>query len=151
MHELSIAQAIVDVASRHAAGRRVARVEVQVGHLRQVVPDSLLFAFGLVAQGTALDGAELVIEHVPAAGRCRECGAQSVMEDFPLCCAQCGGLDVEVLAGEELLVDALELEEEGEGFVIEERAAIAEQRRQSRSRPAIASVPGAIAQPTGNW
>jgi Zn finger protein HypA/HybF involved in hydrogenase expression len=34
------------------------------------------------------------------------------MEDFPLCCAQCGGLDVDVLAGEELLVDALELEEE---------------------------------------
>ncbi len=41
MHELSIAEAIVDVATRHAAGRRVVRVEVKVGHLRQVVPDSL--------------------------------------------------------------------------------------------------------------
>jgi hydrogenase nickel incorporation protein HypA/HybF len=112
MHELSIAEAIVDVATRHAAGRRVARVEVKVGHLRQVVPDSLQFAFGLVAQGTALDGAELAITHVAAAGRCRDCGAESVMEGFPLCCACCGGLDVDVLAGEELLVDALELEEE---------------------------------------
>ena len=36
-----------------------------MGHLRQVVPDSLDFAFGLVAQGTPLDGAELEIEHVP--------------------------------------------------------------------------------------
>jgi hydrogenase nickel incorporation protein HypA/HybF len=112
MHELSIAQAIVDVAMRHAAGRRVARVQVKVGHLRQVVPDSLHFAFGLVAQGTALDGAELAIAHIPAVGRCRDCGAESVMEGFPLCCARCRGLDVEVLAGEELLVDALELEEE---------------------------------------
>jgi hydrogenase nickel incorporation protein HypA/HybF len=112
MHELSIAEAIVDVARRHAAGRRVVKVEVRVGHLRQVVPDSLHFAFGLVTQGTALDGAELVISDVPAAGRCRVCGAESVMKDFPLCCARCGGLDVDVLAGEELLVDALELEEE---------------------------------------
>lgn len=112
MHELSIAQAIADVAERHAAGRRVAKVEVRVGHLRQVVPGSLHFAFGLVTQGTALDGAALKIEHVPAAGRCRDCGAESVMADFPLCCVRCGGLDLEVFTGEELLVDALELEEE---------------------------------------
>jgi hydrogenase nickel incorporation protein HypA/HybF len=112
MHELSIAQAIVEVATRHAAGRRVVKVEVKVGHLRQVVPDSLDFAFGLVTQGTALDGAELVISHIPAAGRCRDCGAKSVMEDFPLCCGRCRGLNIDVLAGEELLVDALELDEE---------------------------------------
>jgi hydrogenase nickel incorporation protein HypA/HybF len=112
MHELSIAQAIADIATRHGEGRRVVKVEVRVGHLRQVVPDSLDFAFGLITQGTALDGTQLVIEHVPAAGRCRECGAESVLEGFPLCCAQCGGLDLEVLAGEELLVDALELTQE---------------------------------------
>lgn len=112
MHELSIAQAIVEIAGRHASGRRVVAVEVRVGHLRQVVPDSLRFAFALLTQGTALDGAELAIEHVPAAGRCRDCGAKSAMEDFPLRCARCGGLDVQVIAGEELSVDALELEEE---------------------------------------
>jgi hydrogenase nickel incorporation protein HypA/HybF len=112
MHELSIAEAIVDVAVRHAAGRRVTRVEVSVGALRQVVPDALEFAFGLVAQGTALDGAELQITHVPAAGRCRACGAECVMAGFPLCCERCGGLDMDVRAGEELLVEALELDEE---------------------------------------
>jgi hydrogenase nickel incorporation protein HypA/HybF len=119
MHELSIAEAIVDVVTRHAAGRRVVKVEVRVGHLRQVVPDSLDFAFGLVTQGTALDGAELAIEHVPAVGCCRECCAESVMEGLPLCCARCGGLDVEVRAGEELLVEALELEQE---FAMNERS-----------------------------
>jgi hydrogenase nickel incorporation protein HypA/HybF len=112
MHELSIAQAIADIALRHAAGRRVERVEVQVGHLRQVVPDALMFAFELVAAGTALDGAELVIEDVEAVARCRACGAQTRQDGFPMRCGECSALDLEVVRGEELLVDALELEEE---------------------------------------
>jgi hydrogenase nickel incorporation protein HypA/HybF len=111
MHELSIAEAIVVVAERHAAGRAVQAVDVRVGHLRQVVPGALEFAFELTAKGTCLEGAELRIEHVPAAGHCRACGAESVLEGFPLMCAACGALDVEVMAGEELLVDSLELEE----------------------------------------
>jgi len=112
MHELAIAQAIVDIAVGHARGRPVARVEVRVGHLRQVVPDALAFSFELVAQGTVAQAAELVLEEVPPAGRCRTCGAQGPLDALPLCCAACGGWDVDVTAGEELLVDAIEIEEE---------------------------------------
>lgn len=111
MHELSIAEAVVDVALRHARGRRVAAVELKVGHLRQVVPSALEFAFELVTQGTALEGAKLRMEEVPAAGRCRECGAETALPDLPFRCRACGGWDVEVMRGEELLVDALELDE----------------------------------------
>ena len=112
MHELSIAEAVVAVASRHAAGRRVSRVELKVGHLRQVVPSALEFSFELVTSGTPLEGAELVIEDVPARGRCRECGAETELRAFPFRCARCSGLDLEIEAGEELLVDALELEQD---------------------------------------
>jgi hydrogenase nickel incorporation protein HypA/HybF len=111
MHELSLAESVVSIAGRHAAGRPVARVELKVGHLRQVVPSALEFAFELLAQGTELEGAELVMEEVPAAGRCRACGTESELPGFPLRCGACGGLDLELLRGEELLVDALELEE----------------------------------------
>ncbi|MEA2314544.1 MAG: hydrogenase nickel incorporation protein HypA/HybF [Solirubrobacteraceae bacterium] len=112
MHELSIAESIAEVAARHAAGRRVVSVEVRVGHLRQVVPDSLEFAFLLVTDGGALEGAELHIRHIPAAGRCRACSWAGEMEGFPLRCACCECLDVELTSGEELLVDALVLEDE---------------------------------------
>jgi hydrogenase nickel incorporation protein HypA/HybF len=111
VHELSIAESIVRIASAHAAGRPVTRVEVKVGHLRQVVPSSLQFAFELLANDTVLEGAELVLEEVPAAGRCRACGAESTLPGFPLQCAACGELDVDVIRGEELLVDSLEIEE----------------------------------------
>jgi hydrogenase nickel incorporation protein HypA/HybF len=114
MHELSIAESIVAVVERHARGRRVTRVEVSVGHLRQVVPSALEFAFELTTKDTPLDGAELVLEEVPAAGRCRSCDEMSRFDGFPLACRACGAWDVEVTAGEELRVEALELEEEEE-------------------------------------
>jgi hydrogenase nickel incorporation protein HypA/HybF len=97
---------------RHAAGRRVTLVEVRVGHLRQVVPAALELAFALVARDTVADGAELVLEAVPAVGRCRACGTETELAQLPLTCAACGGWDLELLAGEELAVEALELEDD---------------------------------------
>jgi hydrogenase nickel incorporation protein HypA/HybF len=116
MHELSIADAIVTIASRHAKGRPVSRVDVKVGYLRQVVPDSLQFAFELITQGTELDGAELVLEEVPARVRCRTCGTGTELTEFPAHCGACGGFDVEVTAGEELLVDSIEVEDGSEAW-----------------------------------
>ncbi len=111
MHELAIAEAIAQVALRHADGRRVAKIEVAVGHLRQVVPDSLAFSFELVSMDTPLAGAELELRIVEAGGRCERCGWEGSLPGFPLVCGACGGLDVEVTRGEELLVESLELDE----------------------------------------
>jgi len=112
VHELSIAQGVVEVVSKHADGRRVKRVEMRVGHLRQVVPSALEFAFGLLTEHTPLQGVELVIEHVPAVVRCRSCATDTTIAEFPFQCGGCGALDVQLVGGEELFVDALELEEE---------------------------------------
>ena len=111
MHELALADAVVAIARDHARGQRVSAVDVKVGRLRQVVPDALAFAFELVAAGTEVEGAELRVEHVPVRVRCARCAAESEAPEFPLACAECGSLDVDVIAGNELLVDALELEE----------------------------------------
>jgi hydrogenase nickel incorporation protein HypA/HybF len=117
VHELSIADAVAQVALRHANGRRVTRVELKVGYLRQVVPSALEFAWQLICEGTLLDGSELAIEEVPVHGRCRACQAEATLESFPLQCGRCSGMDMELLAGEELLVEALELEEEDDPLV----------------------------------
>jgi hydrogenase nickel incorporation protein HypA/HybF len=112
MHELAIADSLVRIACAHARGRRIVRVEVQVGYLRQVVPDALAFAFELVAQGTEAEGADLALEEVPIVAYCRRCEAEEELAGFPLMCPACGGTDLKLLRGEELLVDALELEDE---------------------------------------
>lgn len=62
MHELAIADSVVGIACRQADGRRVTKVHVKVGHLRQIVPSALDCSFGLVAEGTLVEGAELELE-----------------------------------------------------------------------------------------
>jgi hydrogenase nickel incorporation protein HypA/HybF len=112
VHELSIAGGIVAIAEQHARGRRVTRVEVDIGRLRQAVPDALRFGFNLVAQGTAVDGAELALREIPVRVVCRRCSAENEAEGFPFACDACGSLAVEVVDGEQLQVVALVLEDE---------------------------------------
>jgi hydrogenase nickel incorporation protein HypA/HybF len=118
MHELALAETVVAIAEEHAGGRRVARVELEIGRLRQVVPDALSFSFELVAQGTVVEGAVLALEEVPVRIACRACGAQTEMKAFPFACARCGGIDVEVTDGEQFQVVALELEDEPVGAAV---------------------------------
>ena len=112
MHELSVSAAIVDTAVRHAAGRRVTVVSVRLGHLRQVVPDSLEFWFGFVSRDTVCEGARLEQEVVPARLRCAPCAIEWQIEAPAFRCRKCGGADVAVICGEELEVESIEVEEE---------------------------------------
>lgn len=109
MHELSICEAIVSTAAKHAEGRSVSKVTVKVGHLRQVVPDALQFSWEVVRGTTVLKDAALIIEHTPAVVVCRECGARTTLDLPILACSQCGGFDVELLSGEELLLVSIDL------------------------------------------
>jgi hydrogenase nickel incorporation protein HypA/HybF len=112
MHELSIAQALVEqveaVAAKEQASR-VARVSIVVGALSGVDPEALRAAFPLVAEGTVAGGAELEIEQVAARVSCRVCGRESAAEGFFMVCGACGSKDVELSAGRELNFKSVEL------------------------------------------
>jgi hydrogenase nickel incorporation protein HypA/HybF len=112
MHELAIASAIVATVERHAGGNAVTSVRVRVGRLRQVVPDSLVFCFGMVARESVCEGARLEIEVVPAVLRCAGCGHEWEIQEPPFRCPECAGGDVAAVKGEELEVESIEVEEE---------------------------------------
>ncbi len=112
MHEFSIASAVVDTAVRHAAGRRVTAVTVRTGSLRQVVPDALEFAFGIVTRETVCEGARLEQQQVPARLHCRACDHEFGIDLPVFRCAACACSDVEVLTGQELEVESIEVSEE---------------------------------------
>ena len=112
MHELSIAGAVVDTALRHAEDRRVLVVNLRVGQLRQVIPDSLAFYFDIVARDTPAEGARLEQVVVPARLRCGGCSGEWDMEGTPeFRCPRCADGEVAVIAGNELEVDSIEVEE----------------------------------------
>lgn len=118
MHELSIAQAILHTVEQRAGGRSVRRVDVRIGHLRQVVPDSLAFAWEMVTTDTLHEGCVLEIEHVPAVVRCRACAADTTLDWPILVCGACEGHDVELVSGEEFQLVSLDVEEPAD--VVEE-------------------------------
>lgn len=108
MHETALGEAIFDSVLRHAGGQAVERVEVRIGYFRQVVPESLVFAWQMLTMGTELDGAELVIDHVPAVVECRSCGEHTTL-DYPiLLCEACDSAEVTVVSGEEFLISSID-------------------------------------------
>ena len=109
MHELAICDAIATTASKHAGGRPVSRVTVRVGYLRQVVPDALLFSWELVSASRELEGAELVVEQIPAVVLCHDCGEETALDLPILSCGACGGFEVKLLGGDELLVASIDM------------------------------------------
>ena len=110
MHELSLCGSIANIVTRHAAGRPVSVIHVQVGQLRQVVPDTLVFCWELVSDGTPLAGSRIDVEGVPARMRCRACGHVAEVGDLPVfACRDCGSIDAEVISGEEFMVTSLDL------------------------------------------
>ncbi len=121
MHELAISSAIVDTVIRHAAGRTVSVVHLQLGALRQVVPESLAFYFEVTGRDTVCEGAELDLELINALMRCRECSHEWDPAPSPLHegdpaallpqfrCPTCAAAGAEVLAGDELLVDSIDV------------------------------------------
>lgn len=110
MHELSLCHAIVGVVKPYAAGRHVEVVRVQIGALRQVVPESLSFCWSLVRDHESMPDAELELEFVAAEVNCHSCGQYSeITSRWSVCCPQCESADVEVVRGNEFLVTSLDV------------------------------------------
>jgi hydrogenase nickel incorporation protein HypA/HybF len=112
MHELSIAVALIELASEEAARQgeiRVAALHVQIGRLSGVVSDALRFSFDLAAEGTPIEGARLEIEDVPVTVRCDACGAERTLADiWPVRCPECAE-PAEVIGGREIQLSAMEV------------------------------------------
>ncbi len=118
MHELSIAQSIVKAVKRRlpeGERRGVKSVRLKVGGLAGVNTESLEFCFGIASEGTAVQGARLEIENVPAVCLCRNCGSGFEAGRHVTVCPNCENPRVELVSGDELDLVEVELAGRAEG------------------------------------
>ncbi len=114
MHELSIAQGILEIVQQYVPETQaggVRSVRVRVGPLSGIVPESLDISFGAIVAGTPWETARLDLVRVPARSRCNGCGRDFDAEELVFCCPLCNSLDIRVISGTELEVVEIETEE----------------------------------------
>jgi hydrogenase nickel incorporation protein HypA/HybF len=114
MHELSIAQSIVEVATESAVranATRVLKVNLRLGALSGVVKDSLLFCYDLSTQDTMLEGSSLEFVELPVIIHCAQCAEDRELPGIrQFRCPVCGTPSGDVRQGQELEIGSLELE-----------------------------------------
>ena len=113
MHELAIAQGIIQIVDSEAKKKgfqRVLEIRLKLGEFSGILPDCLLEFFPIAAKGSAAEGAELCIEAVPAAFKCLECGYEGPADRKNACCPACGSTAIQMTAGRELFVENLKVE-----------------------------------------
>jgi len=114
MHELAVAQSIVDAVEARAAecnATRVKGVRLKIGEASGIVTDSLTFCFEmLVSLDPTLEGAQLVIDTVPHRARCRHCAKEFSVINFVAQCPTCKEWSSEIVSGTELQILEMEIE-----------------------------------------
>lgn len=111
MHEFSIIEnilTIVEEISEKEGLTSVSKVTLLIGKMRQIVPDTMSFAFEAAAKGTIADSAALEMEFVPIKIHCNECGNEFIVKNHTYVCEQCGSTDLSVLEGQELIIKNIE-------------------------------------------
>ena len=115
MHEMGIALQILEIATASLPAdlgqARVAAVNLKIGKLAAVVPESLRFCFEVAIKDTPLAGAKLAIEDIPVVAKCNDCNAQWTIDEPVFVCQKCQSGSLEILSGRELDIESIEVEE----------------------------------------
>ena len=113
MHEMGIAKQIIEIATSSIPDDLenipVERINLKIGQMSSVVPDSLRFCFEILSKDTQLAGAKLNIEEIPVVARCMECNIEWTINKPVFVCKKCKSGSIEIISGRELDVVSIEV------------------------------------------
>jgi hydrogenase nickel incorporation protein HypA/HybF len=113
MHEMGIAMQILEIAMASIPaeyqGAKIERVNLAVGKLSAVVPESLRFCFEIASKDTPLAHAVLNIDEIPVRASCRDCHQEWTITEPVFTCRHCGNQAIDVISGRELDIISIEV------------------------------------------
>lgn len=113
MHEISLAQSVVDIIAEQQRTHgfvQVTAVRLEIGALSHTEPEALRFCFDAVARGTVAEGAQLEFERPTGRGRCLDCSHDAEVSALYDPCPRCGSFRVELTGGREMRIKDLTVE-----------------------------------------
>ena len=112
MHEMSIAQSILSIVAEEMQRHNVQKLEainVAVGLLSAIVPDSLTFCFKILTDKTEFEGTRLNVRVIPLGYRCMDCGHDFTAEEMTFTCPACGADGPMLTTGRDMTIENIEV------------------------------------------
>ncbi|MBT9164628.1 MAG: hydrogenase nickel incorporation protein HypA [candidate division WS2 bacterium] len=110
MHELSLAREILDICHRETTGKKIKQLNLRIGELSSVSPESLLFYLDNISLKSCLEGAIINYKIIEASLLCHNCAVYFKTDDW--ICPYCGKTITEYGIGRELEIESIELIDE---------------------------------------
>ena len=113
MHELAVTQSMVNLVleeARKGNARKVKKINLVLGELSGVVGDCVRFYFSLMSKDTMAEGADISFKTVPTQAKCSQCAKVFEVKESDWLCPECHSVSVEIVAGNELIVESIEVE-----------------------------------------
>ena len=110
MHELSIVQNILEIASQEmtkAKANKVDQIDLDIGILSGIEMDAFLFAWDSCLSNTILATAKRNINRISAVAKCSTCSHVFETEDYFAPCPDCGEYLTTLIQGKELKIKSL--------------------------------------------
>lgn len=113
MHEMAITQSMVDLVleeARKGGAHKVKNINLVLGELSGVVGDCVQLYFGLMSKDTIAEGAVISFKLVATQAKCWQCATVFEVKESDWVCPRCHSISVELVAGNELFVESIEVE-----------------------------------------
>ncbi len=112
MHEMSIVMSMIDLCEKHAKGREIKTVAVNIGKLSGIEPHFLSSTFEIFRENSKVcKNAELDMNIIDIKILCLDCNKKYTIDNYNFYCPECKGSNTKTVSGEEMHIDHIELKD----------------------------------------